>query len=159
MGGHGGLNILPQKRWNVYNRDNRLKVAQDEAKAKEKEDAEQERAAQNEREYRHQLLLKRARGEDDATAEQPLIREDGSSSAVQTLAVPAPIQHINFWHEEEAQAKAQHPEVEAAQKDEVCKRGKQEFFTTDPKFDERFQLGYNMKSSQVSTGRLGSLSW
>ncbi|GFH12682.1 Cir_N domain-containing protein, partial [Haematococcus lacustris] len=65
-----------------------------------------------------------------------------------TLAVPAPIQHINFWHEEEAQAKAQHPEVEAAQKDEVRKRGKQEFFTTDPKFDERFQLGYNMKSNQ-----------
>jgi len=21
MGGHGGLNILPQKRWNVYNLD------------------------------------------------------------------------------------------------------------------------------------------
>lgn len=23
MGGHGGLNILPQKKWNVYNWDNR----------------------------------------------------------------------------------------------------------------------------------------
>jgi len=23
MGGHGGLNILPQKKWNVYNYDNR----------------------------------------------------------------------------------------------------------------------------------------
>ena len=31
MGGHGGLNILPQKSWNVYNRDNRQRVADDEA--------------------------------------------------------------------------------------------------------------------------------
>lgn len=30
MGGHGGLNILPQKRWNVYRQDNREKVAEDE---------------------------------------------------------------------------------------------------------------------------------
>jgi hypothetical protein len=29
MGGHGGLNILPQKKWNVYNRDNRAVVARD----------------------------------------------------------------------------------------------------------------------------------
>lgn len=30
MGGHGGLNILPQKKWNVYNWDNRDKVKEDE---------------------------------------------------------------------------------------------------------------------------------
>ncbi|CDW71903.1 UNKNOWN [Stylonychia lemnae] len=30
MGGHGGLNILPQKRWNVYRQDNRQKVEDDE---------------------------------------------------------------------------------------------------------------------------------
>ena len=33
MGGHGGLNILPQKSWNVYNRDNRQKVEADEREA------------------------------------------------------------------------------------------------------------------------------
>jgi hypothetical protein len=32
-GGHGGLNILPQKSWNVYNFDNRLVVEQDEVAA------------------------------------------------------------------------------------------------------------------------------
>ena len=34
MGGHGGLNILPQKKWNVYNWDNRIKVSKDEAKVR-----------------------------------------------------------------------------------------------------------------------------
>lgn len=29
MGGHGGLNILPQKKWNVYNWDNREIVEKD----------------------------------------------------------------------------------------------------------------------------------
>ena len=29
MGGHGGLNILPQKRWNVYRQDNQEKVRKD----------------------------------------------------------------------------------------------------------------------------------
>lgn len=33
MGGHGGLNILPQKRWNVYRFDNQEKVRVDEAEA------------------------------------------------------------------------------------------------------------------------------
>lgn len=30
MGGKGGLNILPQKKWNVYNWDNRIKVMENE---------------------------------------------------------------------------------------------------------------------------------
>ena len=30
MGKRGGLNILPQKKWNVYNWDNRIKVQRDE---------------------------------------------------------------------------------------------------------------------------------
>jgi hypothetical protein len=37
MGGHGGLNILPQKRWNVYGRENRLKVSRDETKHEEEQ--------------------------------------------------------------------------------------------------------------------------
>jgi uncharacterized protein (DUF885 family) len=38
MGGHGGLNILPQKRWNVYNRDNKEKVERDQKKHLEKKE-------------------------------------------------------------------------------------------------------------------------
>jgi hypothetical protein len=38
MGGHGGLNILPQKKWNVYNWDNRIKVEQNEKKVQDEID-------------------------------------------------------------------------------------------------------------------------
>lgn len=43
MGGHGGLNILPQKSWNVYGRENRLKVARDEAQHAEEEKVRMEK--------------------------------------------------------------------------------------------------------------------
>ena len=45
MGGHGGLNILPQKKWNVYNRDNREIVERDEQRAREREGERDEREA------------------------------------------------------------------------------------------------------------------
>lgn len=59
MGGHGGLNILPQKRWNVYGRDNRLRVARDEeaAAANEKKKLEEER--QREKDARYRALLEK----------------------------------------------------------------------------------------------------
>lgn len=39
MGGHGGLNILPQKSWHVYNYEAREKVRRDEeAHAAEEQD-------------------------------------------------------------------------------------------------------------------------
>lgn len=47
MGGHGGLNILPQKKWNVYNYDNRAIVDKDKKEAAAKKRAEYERNRQN----------------------------------------------------------------------------------------------------------------
>lgn len=43
MGGHGGLNILPQKKWNVYNRDNRERVEKDIRLAKEKQERDEKK--------------------------------------------------------------------------------------------------------------------
>ena len=60
MGGHGGLNILPQKSWNVYNWDNREKVRKDELEHAFTQEQEREQRLQNEREFRRQVLLKRA---------------------------------------------------------------------------------------------------
>jgi len=61
MGGHGGLNILPQKKWNVYNRDNRLKVARDEAKYDQRQQDLTEKHNAAEREHRRLALKERAR--------------------------------------------------------------------------------------------------
>ena len=43
MGGHGGLNILPQKYWNVYNWDNRVKVERDEKLVRQRIEKEEEK--------------------------------------------------------------------------------------------------------------------
>ncbi|KAK9833971.1 hypothetical protein WJX84_009068, partial [Apatococcus fuscideae] len=64
MGGHGGLNILPQKRWNVYGRDNRLKVARDEEKYNAEQKIKQDAHTQAEQQHRRDQLLERARRRD-----------------------------------------------------------------------------------------------
>ncbi|KAF5729857.1 hypothetical protein HS088_TW20G00222 [Tripterygium wilfordii] len=61
MGGHGGLNILPQKRWNVYNYDNREKVRQDEEAAAKEEQLKREQARKRDTEFRLEQL-RTARG-------------------------------------------------------------------------------------------------
>lgn len=52
MGGHGGLNILPQKRWNVYNFDNREKVRRDEEQAAREEQLKREEVRKRDAELR-----------------------------------------------------------------------------------------------------------
>ncbi|KAJ7942872.1 leukocyte receptor cluster member 1 [Quillaja saponaria] len=61
MGGHGGLNILPQKRWNVYNYDNREKVRLDEEAAAREEQVKREQARKRDTEFRIEQL-RTARG-------------------------------------------------------------------------------------------------
>eukprot|EP00388_Colpodella_angusta_P007564 GDKJ01021301.1.p1 GENE.GDKJ01021301.1~~GDKJ01021301.1.p1 ORF type:complete len:181 (+),score=45.83 GDKJ01021301.1:19-561(+) len=46
MGGHGGLNILPQKKWNVYRRDNRERVIRDKDEASRRDLAEKKAKAE-----------------------------------------------------------------------------------------------------------------
>ncbi|CAL5355924.1 unnamed protein product [Camellia sinensis] len=61
MGGHGGLNILPQKRWNVYNFDNREKVRKDEEAAAKEEQLKREQSRKRDFELRL-VQLRQARG-------------------------------------------------------------------------------------------------
>lgn len=61
MGGHGGLNILPQKRWNVYNYENREKVRKDEEAAAKEEQLKREQSRKRDTEFRLEQL-RQARG-------------------------------------------------------------------------------------------------
>lgn len=67
MGGHGGLNILPQKRWNVYNFDNREKVRRDEAEAAREEQLQREAVRRRDSDLRL-AALRRNRGLQSADA-------------------------------------------------------------------------------------------
>ena len=82
MGGHGGLNILPQKSWNVYNRDNRQKVERDEAEAAAAA-TESARAAASQRMQANVEEMRARRAE-----------VSGEASA-------APLRHVNFFEAEE----------------------------------------------------------
>jgi len=58
-GGHGALNILPQKRWNVYRRDNRLIVEKDKLRYQKQEELMTAEAEAEEMLERYEQLLKR----------------------------------------------------------------------------------------------------
>jgi len=123
MGGHGGLNILPQKRWNVYGQKNRLKVHEDEVKAAEEEKAQQEKQEKAEREFKTNLLRKRTR-----TGGQERL------------------EHINLFEEEERNQ--QNAEVKREREMEDRKRGRKSDRTSDAKFDERFAFIHGLNDSK-----------
>lgn len=167
MGGHGGLNILPQKSWNVYGRENRLTVSRDEAKFEEENKLKRERHVQAEREARRAALLQRARQKQAqhqisdmlpktpaavTTEAMQLPDQPANSQAVEPIQAEAELRtqdskgpllkHINFWHEDEL--KMAHPEVQAEKKMEQKRRGNKDTQTSDAKFDEQFKLGHQM---------------
>ena len=86
MGGHGGLNILPQKKWHVYNRDNREKVEADERLARERQEAEEQRAASARLSLAYSVLDRENQGRDrpalfDLRSQQDLPREEQPETA------------------------------------------------------------------------------
>ena len=99
MGGHGGLNILPQKSWNVYSARNRARVAADEAQADI--DAANARVEAVAEQARQNLQTMRAR-----------VAADGDASS----SYPPPAEgHINFFADVEAAERHAEERAEARQ--------------------------------------------
>ncbi|KAF8082620.1 hypothetical protein N665_0818s0035 [Sinapis alba] len=112
MGGHGGLNILPQKRWNVYNFDNREKVRKDEEAAAKEEQIQREEARKRDAQSRLEVLrnvrglapLKRPspeaeKGKDAAPASAPASTSTTAVAAAVKIAEPEEPKtgHINLF--------------------------------------------------------------
>lgn len=102
MGGHGGLNILPQKRWNVYNYDNREKVRRDEEAAAKEEQLKREQSRKRDTEFRVEKL-RQARGLTSRVAPQSdeSVAEPTASIPVESVAEPSKSEsdskHINLF--------------------------------------------------------------
>lgn len=210
--------LLPQPA--VYGREQRLKVARDEAAAAAVEAAEAEAAAKAEAEFRRARLLERARkrraregeggeggsggeggeatgrgasrwGDAGASGSRPAAVEDegdeeqqeehaaaaperkrqrrearrqqkqqqeaaamAAAAAAEAAAAEAaggdgaPLEHINFWREEES--KAAHPDKEKERKAELKRRGDPKTQTSDARFDESFKFGTTLGGPAVS---------
>ncbi|PWA36975.1 leukocyte receptor cluster member 1 [Artemisia annua] len=81
MGGHRGLNILLQKRWNVYNFVNREKVRKDEEAAAKDEQLKREQSRKHDTELRlHQIRQARGLPSSSFSAPPPVEEEESKSS-------------------------------------------------------------------------------
>ncbi|KAL2489656.1 hypothetical protein Fot_42948 [Forsythia ovata] len=155
MGGHGGLNILPQKRWNVYNFDNREKVKQDEEAAAKEEQLKREQTRKRDTESRLEKL-RQARGlSSPAQAAEP-------STATQAISSPelpksdSSSKHINLF---EGMKIFDPIKIEGRKEDE--KKGKFSGYNSNKKMkkeetvrvvgpeDEKYKLGYGVAGKGV----------
>ncbi|KAK9808196.1 hypothetical protein WJX73_007342 [Symbiochloris irregularis] len=146
MGGHGGLNILPQKSWNVYGRENRLKVARDQAAHAEVEAARLAKHQQAEGQRRRLQLLDRARQRagidrselpDSASilpvAQQPT-QEDEEVAKPFTLFPDTSLE--------------QNPEIVEEKRHESRARGSEATRTSDARFDAAFKFAHTVGGKQ-----------
>ncbi|XP_057810438.1 uncharacterized protein LOC131024899 [Salvia miltiorrhiza] len=164
MGGHGGLNILPQKKWNVYNFDNREKVRLDEEAAAKEEQLKREQSRKRDTELRLDQL-RQARG---LATRGPSQAEDKPSSSA---AEPAPVaavsaaeplnsdsdsKHINLFEGirifdpiKPGDEKRSEKRSRFARDDEKNKRMKKEEVRVVGPEDEKYKLGYGVAGKGV----------
>ncbi|KAG0472625.1 hypothetical protein HPP92_014044 [Vanilla planifolia] len=158
MGGHGGLNILPQKRWNVYNYENREKVRRDEEAAAREEQLKREQAHRRDSEFRLEKLRQAA-------------GRSGSLSTPSSSLAPIATDsgHINlfeglkdFYSLSDGTASATEDVVSSGRKNGkeaedvgVCKSGKKRrkedgaAVRVQPE-DEKYKLGYGLIGKGVN---------
>lgn len=153
MGGHGGLNILPQKRWNVYNFDNREKVRRDEEQAAREEQLKRQEARKRDSELR----LERLRTAKGLAPSIPPPQSEPNPSSSASDSEPNPSSdpgHINLFEG----IKIFDPIREPQKDDPEAKRRKKEEGKPRPKpkpaivvgpEDEKYRLGYGLAGKGV----------
>ncbi|CDP09949.1 unnamed protein product [Coffea canephora] len=157
MGGHGGLNILPQKRWNVYNYENREKVRRDEEAAAKEEQLQREQSRKRDTELRLEQL-RRARGLSNtstSTAEAIAVAQaqaDEKPASVE-LKSESDSKHMNLF--EGIRIFDPIDEVREVSRDEKekNKRVKKEEVRVVTAEDEKYRLGYGL------VGKGAKLPW
>mmetsp|Transcript_3120 Transcript_3120/g.6500 ORF Transcript_3120/g.6500 Transcript_3120/m.6500 type:complete len:277 (+) Transcript_3120:203-1033(+) len=121
-GGHGGLNILPQKSWNVYGYENRAKVKEDEEKFAEEQRLKESAEIQARRDARRHELLERARS--------------GRSNSEENEA-PTSTTHVHLFEKEE----------EAAALEEIARSRDHAKAHNRDNIDKFWKLGYGCAPS------------
>lgn len=160
MGGHGGLNILPQKRWNVYNFDNREKVKRDEEAAAKEEQIKREQSRKRDTELRIEQL-RQARGLAGRSSAQADEEEPSSSATIQTESVaepskPADSKHINLFEGirifdpiKPGEGKREEKKSKFGNDDHKNKKVKREEVRVVGPEDEKYRLGYGIAGKGV----------
>ncbi|XP_008786974.4 leukocyte receptor cluster member 1 [Phoenix dactylifera] len=152
MGGHGGLNILPQKRWNVYNYENREKVRRDEEAAAREEQLNREQSRRRDFEFRLERL-RQARGLSSSSA---------SAVAAAAAAADTPSsdsRHINLFDgladfsslgsAQEESNKYRKDEAEDGGSKKSKKKKREERPPAVSPEDEKYKLGYGLAGKGV----------
>ncbi|CAN1333511.1 hypothetical protein LINPERPRIM_LOCUS36065 [Linum perenne] len=156
MGGHGGLNILPQKRWNVYREDNKAKVRKDEEAAAKEEQLKREQSRKRDTEFRLEQLrsarglapiIKPAAAEDSESKESEERKDDGRHiNLFEGIKIFDPI-----FMKSEAEGGKKEKEG-GGEKDRKRKRlKKEEEVRVVTAEDEKFRLGYGLAGKGVKT--------
>ena len=140
MGGHGGLNILPQKRWNVYNYENREKVRRDEEAAAKEEQLKREQSLKRDAESRLEKL-RLARG-----LAPPIQAADSGGSDSQSKSKSG---HINLFEG----LKVFDPVRGDGEDEGIAQKRKKMKKEEAPKVvlpeDEKYRLGYGLAGKGV----------
>lgn len=157
MGGHGGLNILPQKRWNVYNFDNREKVRKDEEEAAKEEQLKRQQSRKRDTEYRIQQL-RQARGLPSSSSSSSLpqsttaaVVEEPKSRHInlfEGIKIFDPIVGTNNNNKRKSLLLGDDEKEKSMGGFEMKKKKKEEVVNILPE-DEKYRLGYGVAGKGV----------
>ncbi|GER28044.1 hypothetical protein STAS_03794 [Striga asiatica] len=160
MGGHGGLNILPQKSWNVYNYENREKVRRDEEAAAKEEQLKREQARKRDSELRLEKLrqVRGSAGQASARSadEEPLPSPAQPEPVVEPLKSDSDSKHINLFEGirifdpvKAGDGKRDEKKRKFGSEDDRRKKVKKEEVRTVGPEDEKYRLGYGVAGKGV----------